>query len=39
MKTSRRGDPLENIRFVEDPDKNFPMIMKDGSVYKDTVPN
>jgi imidazolonepropionase-like amidohydrolase len=32
------GNPLENIKLVEDPDKNFLMIMKDGTVYKDTVP-
>ena len=28
------GDPLENIKLVEDPDTNFVVIMKDGSVYK-----
>jgi len=33
------GNPLENIKLVEDPDKNFVVIMKDGTVYKDTVPN
>ena len=33
------GNPLENIKLVEDPDKNFLVIMKDGTVYKDTVPN
>ena len=32
------GNPLENIKLVEDPDKNFLVIMKDGTVYKDTVP-
>jgi imidazolonepropionase-like amidohydrolase len=32
------GNPLENIKLVEDPDKNFQVIMKDGTVYKDTVP-
>jgi imidazolonepropionase-like amidohydrolase len=32
------GNPLENLRLVEDPDKNFMVIMKDGKVYKDTVP-
>ncbi len=33
------GNPLENIKLVEDPDKNFLVIMKDGTVYKNTVPN
>jgi imidazolonepropionase-like amidohydrolase len=32
------GNPLENIKLVENPDKNFLVIMKDGTVYKDTVP-
>src|ERR1700676_1624568 len=32
------GNPLENIKLVEDPGKNFLVIMKDGTVYKDTVP-
>jgi hypothetical protein len=32
------GNPLENIKLVEDPDKNFLVIMKDGTVFKDTVP-
>jgi imidazolonepropionase-like amidohydrolase len=32
------GDPLENIRLVEEPDKNFLIIMKDGKIYKDAVP-
>ena len=32
------GNPLENIKLVEDPDKNFLVIMKDGTVYKDTAP-
>ena len=32
------GNPLENIKLVEDPDKNFLVIMKDGTVYKDIVP-
>jgi imidazolonepropionase-like amidohydrolase len=32
------GNPLENIKLVEDPNKNFLVIMKDGTVYKDTVP-
>ncbi len=33
------GNPLENIKLVEDPGKNFLIIMKDGRVYKNTVPN
>jgi imidazolonepropionase-like amidohydrolase len=28
------GDPLENIKLVEDPTKNFLVIMKDGKLYK-----
>jgi imidazolonepropionase-like amidohydrolase len=32
------GDPLENIKIVEDPGKNFLVIMKDGKIYKDTLP-
>lgn len=28
------GDPLENIKLIEDPDKNFSVIMKDGKIYK-----
>jgi imidazolonepropionase-like amidohydrolase len=32
------GNPLENIRLVEEPDKNFLIIMKDGKIYKDTLP-
>jgi imidazolonepropionase-like amidohydrolase len=31
------GDPLENIKLVADPDKNFLVIMKGGTIYKDTV--
>ncbi|WP_378949805.1 amidohydrolase family protein [Mesorhizobium sp. ANAO-SY3R2] len=33
------GNPLEDIQLVADPDKNFLVIMKDGRVYKDTLPN
>jgi imidazolonepropionase-like amidohydrolase len=33
------GNPLENIKLIENPDKNFLVIMKDGTVYKNTVPN
>ena len=28
------GNPLENIRLIEDPEKNFLVIMKDGVIYK-----
>jgi imidazolonepropionase-like amidohydrolase len=31
------GNPLENIRLIEDPDKNFPVIMKDGRIYKNAL--
>jgi imidazolonepropionase-like amidohydrolase len=31
------GDPVANIRLIEDPAKNFVVIMKDGSVYKNTL--
>ena len=32
------GDPLENIKLLEDPDKNFLLIMKDGTIYKNALP-
>ncbi len=32
------GDPLENIKLIEDPDKNFLVIMKDGTLYKNALP-
>jgi imidazolonepropionase-like amidohydrolase len=32
------GNPLENIRLVEDPARNFVLIMKDGRTYKNTLP-
>ncbi len=32
------GNPLENIQLVADPDKNFLVIMKDGAIYKNTLP-
>ena len=32
------GNPLENLRLVEDPDKNFLVIMKDGTIYKNALP-
>jgi imidazolonepropionase-like amidohydrolase len=28
------GDPIANIKLVEDPEKNFLVIMKDGKIYK-----
>jgi imidazolonepropionase-like amidohydrolase len=31
------GNPLENIKLIADPDKNFLVIMKGGTIYKDTV--
>lgn len=30
------GNPLENIKLIEDPEKNFLLILKDGVVYKRT---
>lgn len=32
------GDPLADIQLIVDPQKNFLIIMKDGVIYKDTVP-
>jgi imidazolonepropionase-like amidohydrolase len=32
------GNPLENIKLIEDPKKNFLVIMKDGMMYKNTLP-
>ena len=31
------GNPLENIKLIEDPAKNFLVVMKDGKVYKNLV--
>jgi imidazolonepropionase-like amidohydrolase len=31
------GNPLEDIRLIEDPGRNFVVIMKDGTVYKNTL--
>lgn len=28
------GDPVANIKLIEDPAKNFVVIMKDGKLYK-----
>src|SRR5262247_2915525 len=32
------GNPIENIKLIEDPARNFVLIMKDGKVYKNTLP-
>ena len=32
------GNPIADIKLVADPAKNFVLIMKDGKVYKNTVP-
>jgi imidazolonepropionase-like amidohydrolase len=32
------GDPLANIKLIEDPATNFVVIMKDGKIYKNTLP-
>jgi imidazolonepropionase-like amidohydrolase len=32
------GDPVENIRLIEDPAKNLLVIMKDGRFYKNALP-
>ena len=31
------GNPLEDIQVLEDPEKNFRIIMKDGKIYKNTL--
>ncbi len=31
------GNPLENIKLIEDPDRNFPVIMKNGRIYKNAL--
>ena len=31
------GDPIENIRLIEDPERNFRVIMKDGTIYKNSL--
>jgi imidazolonepropionase-like amidohydrolase len=31
------GNPIENIKLIEDPNKNFPVIMKDGRIYKNAL--
>ena len=32
------GNPINDIEIVSKPDKNFMVIMKDGKIYKDTLP-
>jgi hypothetical protein len=32
------GNPLENIKLIEDPDKKSLVIMKDGTIYKNALP-
>jgi imidazolonepropionase-like amidohydrolase len=32
------GDPIADIALVQDPEKNFLIIMKDGKIYKNTLP-
>jgi imidazolonepropionase-like amidohydrolase len=32
------GNPVADIQLVAEPDKNFMVIMKDGKIYKDTLP-
>jgi imidazolonepropionase-like amidohydrolase len=32
------GNPIENIKLIEDPAKNFVLIMKDGKIHKNTLP-
>jgi len=32
------GDPLTNIKLVQDPEKNFMVIMKDGKIFKNLLP-
>ncbi|MGY1519944.1 amidohydrolase family protein [Luteimonas sp. A482] len=31
------GNPLENLKLIEDPKKNFLVIMKDGGIYKNSL--
>jgi imidazolonepropionase-like amidohydrolase len=32
------GNPIERIKLIEDPVRNFVLIMKDGRIYKNTLP-
>jgi imidazolonepropionase-like amidohydrolase len=31
------GDPIENIKLIADPAKNFVIIMKDGKIFKNLI--
>jgi imidazolonepropionase-like amidohydrolase len=31
------GDPIANIKLIEDPAKNFVVIMKDGKIFKNSL--
>jgi imidazolonepropionase-like amidohydrolase len=31
------GDPIANLKLIEDPDKNFLIIMKNGKIFKNTL--
>ena len=31
------GDPIANLKLIEDPAKNFVVIMKDGKIYKELI--
>lgn len=31
------GNPIQNIKLIEDPGTNFLIIMKDGVIYKNTL--
>jgi hypothetical protein len=31
------GDPIANIKLLEDPEKNLLVIMKDGQIYKNSL--
>jgi imidazolonepropionase-like amidohydrolase len=31
------GDPIANVKLIEDPGRTFLVIMKDGTIYKNTV--
>ena len=33
------GNPLDNINLIADPANSFKIIMKDGVIYKDALPN
>ncbi len=32
------GDPIADLTLIEDPAKNFLVIMKDGRIFKDILP-